>query len=407
MKYKAGLYIRLSKEDKNESIRNQQRLLIDYANNMGFVIRDIYIDDGYTGTNFQRPEFQRMLDDIRNNKINMVIVKDMSRLGRDYIKTGELVECFFPINNVRFIAITDNIDTFKDNANNDIAPFKAIINDLYAKDISKKIRTAFKSMQKSGLWTGGCLPLGYKQSPKNKNQIIINDKEKYIVKKIYDLYLQEYSLHQIKEYLNKENIPTFGKIRKNSSNKWSINAIRNILTNQIYTGDLVQNKYRRLSYKYRHIIKNDTNKWVICPDNHPAIISKKAFKMVQNKLKTTIREDKEEIRLLDKLLYCQECSHHLGIRKRNKDGNSYMCCNYYRRHYKKQLCTAHAFNYEVLEQNIIKIVQEIVRKSQFNIDSKLWDNFLEVRNLLLTLIDKIEISQNKEVTIFFKFKDIT
>ena len=127
MQFKAGLYIRLSKEDKNDSIKNQKNLLIDYANNLNYEIKKIYVDDGYTGTNFNRPAFNSLLTDIQNKEINTVIVKDLSRLGRDYIKTGELVEHFFPINNIRFIAITDNIDTFLDNSNNDIAPFKAII----------------------------------------------------------------------------------------------------------------------------------------------------------------------------------------------------------------------------------------------------------------------------------------
>ena len=135
MIFQAGLYIRLSKEDKNESIKNQKNLLIKYANDLNYQIIDTYIDDGYTGTNFNRPAFQRLIQDIKANKINTVIVKDLSRLGRDYIKTGELVEHFFPINNIRFIAITDNIDTYYDNSNNDIAPFKAILNDMYAKDL--------------------------------------------------------------------------------------------------------------------------------------------------------------------------------------------------------------------------------------------------------------------------------
>ena len=214
------MYLRLSRDDdsktESESIKNQKIFLSEYiAKHSNWFLVDIYTDDGYTGTNFNRPDFIRLINDVNAGKIDLVITKDLSRLGRDYIKTGELVEHFFPINNIRFIAITDNIDTFLDNSNNDIAPFKAIINDLYAKDLSKKIKTAIKTMQHQGLWTGGCLPLGYQRNPKVKNKVIINPKEANIVKKIFELAYNKVPLSSIKNYLNNNSIPTFSKIRKN------------------------------------------------------------------------------------------------------------------------------------------------------------------------------------------------
>ena len=153
--YTAGLYIRLSREDddktyESESITNQKSLLLQYVKENNLRVYDTYIDDGYSGTNFDRPDFNRLLNDIESGKINMVITKDMSRLGRDYIGTGNLIEKYFPEHNVRYIAVTDNIDTFLDSSNNDIAPFKSIMNDMYAKDISKKIRSVFKEKQKQG-----------------------------------------------------------------------------------------------------------------------------------------------------------------------------------------------------------------------------------------------------------------
>ena len=181
---KAALYIRLSKEDKNESINNQKQLLIKYASENNISIHDIYIDDGYTGTNFNRPAFNKLLTDINNKLIDTIIVKDLSRLGRDYIKTGELIEHFFPTHNIRFIAINDSIDTITNNANIDIAPFKYILNDLYAKDLSKKIRSARKTMQEAGLWVGGCIPLGYMQSTLNNNKLVINKKIKELIKNV-------------------------------------------------------------------------------------------------------------------------------------------------------------------------------------------------------------------------------
>ena len=380
----AGLYIRLSKEDKNESIKNQKNLLIKYATDNNFNY-SIYIDDGYTGTNFNRPSFSKLLQDINNQKIDTVIVKDLSRLGRDYIKTGELIEHFFPIHNIRFIAITDNIDTITDNANIDIAPFKYILNDLYAKDLSKKIRSSRKTMQELGLWTGGCIPLGYMQSKTNKNKLVINKKEAIIIKKIYNLYLNNHSLNDIKKILNKENIPTFNKIRKNKNNLWTNQSIKKILTNPIYTGTLVQNKQQRLSYKYRKIIDNNIEDWIIVQNTHQPIINQQDFNKVNKTLNIKQnRYDKLENKLLDNLLYCHECKHHLGIRRqRNK---YYLCCNNYR--YNKNNCTAHGFSYKKLENDIINII-----KTKFNLKLN--------REILLKIINKIEISQDKKVFIFF------
>ena len=162
--YKVAIYIRLSKEDidrefdESESIKNQKTLLIEYVQNLGwkYELVDIYIDQGFTGTNFNRPDFQRMVRDIENGKVNMVITKDLSRLGRDYIETGEYIEKWFPEHEVRYVSVTDGIDTFAtNNGNNDIAPFKSILNDMYSKDLSKKIRIALHTMQKQGKWVGG------------------------------------------------------------------------------------------------------------------------------------------------------------------------------------------------------------------------------------------------------------
>ena len=194
--YKVAIYIRLSKEDvdrgydESESIKNQRTLLTKYVENLGwnYELVDIYIDQGFTGTNFNRPGFQRMIKDINLKKINMVITKDLSRLGRDYIETGEYIEKWFPEKNVRYVSITDGIDTFSNNnGNNDIAPFKSILNDMYSKDLSKKIRTALHTMQKEGKWVGGKIALGYMKDPNDKNKLIICEPEAEIVKTIFNM----------------------------------------------------------------------------------------------------------------------------------------------------------------------------------------------------------------------------
>ncbi len=194
--YKVAIYIRLSKEDvdkgydESESIKNQKSLLTEYVENLGweYELVDIYIDQGFTGTNFNRPDFQRMIRDIENGKVNMVITKDLSRLGRDYIETGEYIEKWFPDNEVRYVSVTDGIDTFAtNNGNNDIAPFKSILNDMYSKDLSKKIRTALHTMQKQGKWVGGKIAIGYKKDPNDKNKLIICEQEAEIVKTIFNM----------------------------------------------------------------------------------------------------------------------------------------------------------------------------------------------------------------------------
>ena len=192
--YKVAIYIRLSKEDvdkgydESESITNQKSLLTEYVENLGweYELVETYIDPGYTGTNFNRPDFQRMIRDIENGKVNMVITKDLSRLGRDYIETGEYIEKWFPEHEVRYVSVTDGIDTFStNNGNNDIAPFKSILNDMYSKDLSKKIRTALHTMQKQGKWVGGKTALGYVKDPNDKNKLMICEPEAEIVRTIF------------------------------------------------------------------------------------------------------------------------------------------------------------------------------------------------------------------------------
>lgn len=200
--YNVAIYIRLSKEDvdrgyaESESIKNQRTLLTKYVENLGwnYELVDIYIDQGFTGTNFNRPGFQRMIKDINLKKINMVITKDLSRLGRDYIETGEYIEKWFPEKNVRYVSVTDGIDTFaNNNGNNDIAPFKSILNDMYSKDLSKKIRTALHTMQKEGKWVGGKTALGYIKNPNDKNKLVIFEPEAEIVKLIFNMAISRKS----------------------------------------------------------------------------------------------------------------------------------------------------------------------------------------------------------------------
>lgn len=378
-KFNAGIYIRLSKEDENlgvsESIINQKTLLTKYVKDHCYKLIDIYIDDGFTGTNFDRPAFKKMLKDIELGKINMVITKDLSRLSRDYIGTGEYLEKWFPLHNVRYIALTDNIDTFLDNTNNDIAPFKAILNDMYAKDLSKKIRTALRTMQMEGKWVGGIPPFGYKVSENNKNQLVIDELEAPIVKRIYNLFTNGKRINEIVNILNEEKIPTFSTTRNrnfirkgnvgNIYGIWCSTSVKKILKNRLYTGDLIQNKHQRLSYKYRKIINNPEKDWIIVENTHEAIIDKHTFNKVQTFLpKQNQRTDKKELFLLDGLLKCADCNHNIGIRPRRSNGKSTTVCNFYRKSTKtRHFCTAHGFDYDTLENGINFEIKKIIKLS--------------------------------------------
>ena len=260
---RVAIYIRLSKEDLNgstsESVVNQKSLLTKYVKDNNFVLFDTYIDDGYSGTNFDRPAFKKMIKDIESNLIDIVIVKDLSRLGRDYIKTGEYIEKWFPIHNIRFIALLDGIDTLYDLSSNEMAPFKSVINDMYSRDNSKKIKMALRTKQEDGKWVGGCPPFGYMKDPKDKNHLVINKEEVETVKKIFSLALRGYSINYIANYLSELNISTPSIIRgKNSKysslGMWSPITIKNILTNELYTGNMVQNRRSKINYKINFLI---------------------------------------------------------------------------------------------------------------------------------------------------------
>lgn len=346
--------------------------MLQYAKENNLRIYDIYIDDGYSGTNFDRPEFRRLINDIELKKINMVITKDMSRLGRDYIGTGQLVEKFFPEHNVRYIAVTDNIDTYLDSTNNDIAPFKAIMNDFYAKDISKKIKSSLKAKMKEGKYVGGRAPFGYTKEPNNKNKLIINEEQAVIVKRIFDMALNGLSYYKIADILTKEKIKTpasyynfewCGNYNSNL-NKWNSKTIYDILTNRIYTGDLVQNKRNKVNYKVKKVVRNNPKDYIVVENTHESIIEKDTFNEVQKKLPKNVgRNEKKENNLLDGLLYCGDCGHRISVQsRRKKDNKHYTMCNYYRTYMKEHLCTTHSNNYDKLEQLILNNLKELCLK---------------------------------------------
>ena len=404
--YNVGIYIRLSREDDDkvmmsESIINQKSLLLQYVKENNLKVYDIYIDDGYTGTSFDRPDFNRLLGDIESGKVNMVITKDMSRLGRDYIGTGNLIEKYFPEHNVRYIAVTDNIDTFLDNSNNDIAPFKAIMNDMYAKDISKKIKSSLKAKQKEGKWVGGRCPFGYMKDPNDKNHLIIMEEQSLVVKRIFDLSLEGLSFFKIAKRLTDERVKTPAeyynfKWKSNYNLKlgqWHSKTIRDILTNRMYIGDMVQNRRSKVNYKVKKVVRNNSENYIIVESTHEPIIDKETFYEVQKKIPKNVgRNEKKENHLLDGLLYCGDCGHRISIQaRRKKDNRCYTICNYYRTYMKQRLCSTHSNNYEKFEKVIINSLTNICLN---------YINKDQIKNSILNnLIEEDKINNKKEIEI--------
>lgn len=412
MNYKVALYIRLSREDEDkdnqsESIINQKSLLLQYVKENNLEVYDTYIDDGYSGTNFDRPSFNRLIKDIEDKKINMVITKDMSRLGRDYIGTGNLVEKYFPQKNIRYIAVTDNIDTYLDSTSNDIAPFKAIMNDMYAKDISKKIRTSLKAKMKEGKFVGARPPYGYKKDNKDKNKLVIDEEKSLIVKRIFDLSLKGYNPSKIANILTNENIKSPSEYydfrwqnNKYNIRRWNTKTVKDILTNRIYTGDMVQNKRNKINYKINKVVSNNPDNYIVIENTHDKIIDKDIYFKVQKYLsKTNYERKKKENYLLEGLLYCRECGHRISITpRRKKDNRCYTICNYYRTNIQDKVCTVHSNNYDILEKEVLLRVKETylkyinkekIRSEVLKIINKK-DNIIYEKNYLMKEINNIK-----------------
>ena len=374
--YKVGIYIRLSKEDEekekyseSESIGNQRALLMQYIkeNKLNFIAE--YVDDGISGTSFDRPGFNKMIEDIEKGKINMVITKDLSRLGRNYVQSGYYTETYFPEHNVRYIAILDNIDTAIDSANNDIAPFKSILNEMYAKDTSKKINSVLQSKRKQGEYLGTA-PYGYKKDPENKYHLIIDEEAAKVVKLIFERYLEGYGTMQIADYLSEQKIPIPSDYnRKKRGTKsityglWAQSTVRFILSNEIYTGTVIQGKRKKLSFKSKKFIDVPEEDWVRVPNMHEAIVSVEDYERAKRIIESTKGSRVVENDYLFKgLLRCYDCKGYIGIRSPDKNGNIYGRCQRHGRYGKFDVCSPHNFNYQVFEESMIFVLKEICKE---------------------------------------------
>ena len=371
--FRVGLSREDGDKEESSSVTNQREILKRYVSEQeNFFIVKEYVDDGYTGTNFDRPGFKRMIEDIEAGIIDTVITKDLSRLGRERLGVGHYTEIYFPEHNVRYIALLDNIDTYFDAGMNDMAPFKGVINDMYVRDISKKIRSSLIERKKAGNFLGVTAPYGYEKDSNNKFHLVINEKEAEIVKRVFRLYLEGNGLTRIAQILTKDGVPVpgesrnIGKTRKTALySSWKQTTIRRILDNRVYLGELVQFKRRKINYKSKRRITVPEEERYICKGTHEAIIDEESFNAVQNILKKnkSFKGTKHDY-LFKGLLFCSECGARLNVTYSNYALKKYgeyrytTICYSYSRLY-SDICTRHSNSIPELEEVLIKHIKEV------------------------------------------------
>ena len=374
MDYRAALYIRLSKEDESEgpsqSVKNQQSLLDEFVRQHHILVYGTYIDDGWGGTTFDRPGFQRMIGDIEAKKVNMVITKDLSRLGRDYILTGHYMERYFPENRVRYISLLDGIDTGVESSANDITPFRAIMNDMYAKDISKKIKSVKRDKQRKGQFIGGKPVYGYRMHPSEKNKIVIDEEAAPTVRRIFDMALSGMSCRKIAVALNEEGVPTpaayagltLGHIGPYNG-LWSSERISDMLQNETYIGNMVQGRMARVSYKSKKCVRQPRERWIVVENTHEPIIDAETFCRVR-----LLVESRKHTRsrtydfLLKGLIFCHECGYPLAVlNRKNARGEDtlYFVCRTYQRFTSAGVCSCHSIKESTLTEAVLEQVRQV------------------------------------------------
>lgn len=367
MKRRAALYLRISREDGDgsQSIENQKEFLLAYAASQGFMVYDIYTDDGYSGTNFNRPGFKRMLRDIDAGRLDIVITKDLSRLGRDYIGTGEYIEKYFPQKNIRFIAVNDNVDTGR--GVEKTAPFIYVFNDFYPRDISDKVKAVLSHKKLAGEFIGSFAPYGYKKAPNEKSRLVVNEETAPVVRMIFRLFLSGCSVSEIASKLTEERIMTpsqySGRIsaRQKNEGRWNAAMIKRILTNPTYAGHLTQNRSKKLGVKISKQINLPPEQWITVPDTHEPIISQGDFKKAGELLAIKYRSRrKNEGHLLSGLVFCGDCGSKMTF-QRDGEGRRYLVCSMSRKKAKERPCSSHCIREDAVENEVFEALRKLCK----------------------------------------------
>jgi len=377
-----GIYTRRSFDDNEDfesnTIINQKSLINNYiSKESNMKIIDYYVDDGYTGTDFNRPAFQEMMNDIKEKRINTIIVKDLSRLGRNHLEVGRYIEDIFPIYNIRIIAINDNVDSFKrpESIQDLIIPIKNLINESYARDISKKVSSAYRTMASEGKYVAGTSPYGYTLDKEDKHHLVIDEEESKIVKEIFNMALNGEGRIKIVKYLNDNNIYcrkelqrrkkyklSLDPIEEKTKYRWSTSTIGRMLTNEVYIGNLTQLRTKRESFKNHKVINVDKEDWVRFENTHEPIITKKDFDKVQKKIKInskyTIRDKDRKYSIYNGLLKCGDCGKAMYKQedlRGNRQLSNYFCSTYL--YLSKSSCTSHKIKTEDLNNIVLEAIQ--------------------------------------------------
>lgn len=383
--YKAAIYVRLSKEDgdvsdaskaESNSISNQKELIRDFLKDkQDIVIVSERVDDGYSGVNFERPAFQLMLEDIKQGKVDCVVVKDLSRFGRNYIESGRYIEKIFPMLGVRFIAINDNYDSLTGKSQTDeiVIPFKNLINDAYCRDISIKIRSHLDVKRRKGEFIGSFTIYGYAKDEHDHNKIVIDEYAAGVVRDIYQWKISGMSQQRIADKLNDMGVLSPAEYKKSCGIKYSANlqtkkqaiwsavAITRILTNESYTGTLIQGKVTTPNYKVKKTVIKDEEDWVVIPNAFEAIITKEQFDMVQEILKkdTRVAPDKKSVYLFSGIAVCGDCGRQMSRKVSTVAGKKYvyyMCSA----NKKEGVCSSHRIREDELEKAVVTYLNSYI-----------------------------------------------
>lgn len=413
-KYIAGLYLRLSKDDEQQgesvSIGTQRSILTDYCNNEGYKIYKTYIDDGYSGMNFQRPGFQELLEDVEKGLVNMVITKDLSRLGRDYIMTGYYSEIFFQTKGVRYIALADDVDSLK--GHNEIAPFKNILNDMYARDISKKVKNAKHQRAKQGLFIGSQTPYGYRKSPDIRGQLIIDPGPAAVVRMIFsyaekglgniaiasELRAQQIVAPSVYKYQQGDKrFANYPAIKNGDFYAWCPGTIGEILNNRVYLGELTSLKTEVTNCKTKQRVAVPADRQIVITGAHEAIISPEQFERVKEvRAFHRCPANSKRKNIFRGKLFCECCGHPLAISKKQllyREADIYLCMYHYKH---PELCPrTHIIYHEMLYPYVLQQIQAFAKSMKRRKVNSLIREYTTINELTLEVlndvIERIEI----------------
>ena len=389
----ACMYLRLSREDgdstESNSISNQRQIIKSYARDNDFKIVAEYVDDGFSGSNFDRPKFKKMIQDLEDKKFKTIIVKDLSRFGRDYIESGKYLQKIFPEKGIRFISVNDNYDSENADVSDThlILPIRNFINDSYCRDISMKVKSSKEIKRKNGEFIGAFAPFGYKKDSKNKHKLVVDTEVSHIIERIFNMKIDGYSSKAIADFLNSIGCVTPSKHKENSGDnhttgfivkdsKWDAKMVNRIITNKVYIGVLEQGKTRKLNYKSKREVEVNEEDWIVINDSHKPIISKSIYALANKMMMRDLKQSADIPHILSGMLYCKDCGSSMVRRKvKCKNGyNIFYICSHYNN---KGDCTRHSIKEDYLLDMTLFALKDYLKKY----------------NELLSQVNKLDVSK--------------